>query len=61
MNKFWGMKIFGDILGIITKIGLYLRSFLCILGSFLELGIFLGVAKIQIFFLVLEIPDIFLG
>ena len=38
-----------------------LRSLLCILGSFFRssLGYFFGVAKIQIFFGVLEIPDIF--
>ena len=41
-------------------------SFLCILGSFLKVkvqnvGYFLGLVKFQIFFGVLEIPDIFGG
>ena len=41
-------------------------SFLCILGSFLKVkvqnvGYFWGLVKFQIFFGVLEIPDIFGG
>ena len=40
--------------------------FLCILASFLKVkvkkgGVFFGLLKFQIFFGVLEIPDIFLG
>ena len=48
------------------KIGLYLGVFLCILGSFLKVivqneDIFLRLLKFEIFFGMLEIPDIFWG
>ena len=48
------------------KIGLVWGSFLCNLGSFFKVkvqnwDIFLGLLKFQIFFGVLEIPDIFFG
>ena len=47
---------------IVSRLG----SFLCILGSFLmgkvqNLGYFLGLLKFQIFFGVLEIPNMFWG
>ena len=34
---------------------------MCFLRSMYRIGIFLGLLKFQIFFGVLEIPDIFLG
>ena len=45
---------------------IFLGSFLCILGSYLKVnvqngGYFWGLLEFQIFFGVLEIPDIFLG
>ena len=64
INIFFGYEIFLIILGgILDYIS---RSFLCILRSFLKvkvqnLGYFLGLLKFQIFFWVLEIPDIFWG
>ena len=69
MNIFWGMKILWIFFWGHHKIELYLgpRSFLCILGSFLNRvkvqngGYFGGLLKFQIFFRVLEIPDIFWG
>ena len=39
MNILLGMKIFWIFLGGYYKIGLYLRSFLCILGSFLKVNV----------------------
>ena len=66
---FLGYENFVDIFWGHHKIELYLgpRSFLCILGSFLNRvkvqngGYFGGLLKFQIFFRVLEIPDIFWG
>ena len=65
---FWGVvyEDFVDIFRGHHKIGLYLVSFLCILGPFLQVngtvwGYFLGSLRFQIFFGVLAIPDIFFG
>ena len=65
---FWGgggVEDFVDIFGGHHKIGLVWGSFLCISGYFLKsryrIGIYFLVAKFQIFFWVLEIPDNFLG
>ena len=65
INIFWGMKILWIFFGVITKLDSILASFLCILGSFLKVivqngGYFFGLLRFQIFFGVLEIPDIFL-
>ena len=54
MNIFWGLKILRILFGVHHKIGLVLRTFLCILGSFLR-SIFFGVAKISNIFLGLTI------
>ena len=65
---FWGggYEDFGDFLGGNHKIGLYLGVISKHLWSFLAVkvkkgGCFLGLVKFQIFFGVLEIPDIFWG
>ena len=64
-NFFWGYEDFVDIfLG--SSQNLTIFRGLCTLGSFLKVnlqnrGYFLGLLKFQIFFGVLEIPDIFLG
>ena len=55
MNIFWGMKILWMFFWGHHIIGLYLGSFLCILGSFIKGrvqngGYFLGLIKFQIFF-----------
>ena len=60
------MKILWKFLGVFTKLDYIKGSFLCILGSFLKVkvqngGYFWGLLKFQIFFGVLEIPDIFGG
>ena len=60
------MKILWIFLGVITKLYYILGSFLCILGSFRKAkvqngGYLWGLLKFQIFFGVLEIPDIFGG
>ena len=52
--------------GVITNLDYIKGSFLCILGSFLMVkvqnwGSILGLVKFQVFFRVLEIPDIFWG
>ena len=66
-NEYLGYEDFVDIFwGVITKLEYILGSFPCILGSFLKVkvqngGYFLGLLKFQIFFGVLEIPDIFGG
>ena len=65
MNIFWGYEDFVDIFLGSSQNWANLRSFLCILGSFLRsmyrIGIFLGVAKIpNILFGVLKFL-IFLG
>ena len=64
INILGGMKILWIFFWVITKLDYIKRSFLCILGSFLKVkvqngGIFGGLLKIQIFFGVREIPDIF--
>ena len=63
MNILLGMKILWIIFRGHPKIGLVLGFFLCILGSFLKVNIqkrdILGVAKNQLFYGVLGIPDIF--
>ena len=64
-NYFLGMMILWIFFLGHHKIGLYLGSFLNILGSFLKVkvqiwGYFLGVAKISNIFGVLEIPDIYI-
>ena len=67
MNIFWGMKILWIIFGGHHKIGLYLGAIsihlrVFSLGQGTGWGIYFGVAKISnIFFWVLEIPDIFFG
>ena len=60
------MKILRIFLGVITKLDYIKRSFLCILWYFLKVkvqkgGFGGGLPKFQIFFGVLEIPDIFWG
>ena len=66
INIFGGMKILWIFFGS-PQIGLYLGSFLCILGSFLKVkvqnrGIFFGVAKISnIFFGCLKFLIFFWG
>ena len=61
------MKILWIFFGVITKLDYIKRSFLCILGSFLKDmvqngdWVFFWLLKIQIFFGVLKIPDIFWG
>ena len=62
----FGYEDFVDIFWVITKLDYIKGSFLCILGSFLKVkvqngGYFRGMLKFQIFFGVLEIPDIFGG
>ena len=54
---FGGMKNLWIYFGVITKLEFILWSCLCILGSFR--GYFFGLPKFQIFFWVLEFPDIF--
>ena len=54
MNIFWCMKILWICLGVITKLD-FLGSFLCILESFLEVKVqigimFRGLLKFQIYF-----------
>ena len=66
MNIFWGMKILWIFFGGQHKIGLYLGVTSMRLRSFLEVkvqngGYFFVLVKFQIFFWVLEIPDIFGG
>ena len=66
MNIFWSMKILWIFFGVITKLDYTYGSFLCTLGSFLKVmvqndGYFWGWLKLQIFFGVLEIPDIVWG
>ena len=62
---FWGggYEDFVDILGGHDKVGLVLGVFLCILGSFLKVNvqneIIFAWQKFQIFFVVLDILDIF--
>ena len=60
------MKILWIFFGVISKLVYIKGSFLCILGSFLKVkghngAYFWGLLKSQIFFGVVEIPDIFLG
>ena len=59
MNNFWEWRFCGYFWGVITKLGYIKGPFLCILGSVQNGGYFLGLLKFQIFFGVLEIPDIF--
>ena len=64
MNIFWGMKILWIFLWGHCKIGLVLGVISMYLGVFsygkcTEWGYFLGLQKFQIFFWVLDIPDIF--
>ena len=66
MNIFGGLKILWIFFGVTTKLAYILGSFLFILGYFLKGkvqngGYFLGLLKFQIFFGMLEIPDIFWG
>ena len=66
MNTFEGLKIFFIFFVVITKLDYIKGSLLCILGSLLKIkvqngGYFWGLLKFQIFFGVLEIPDIFWG
>ena len=63
-EHFLGSEDFVDIFWGHHKIGLVFGSFLCILESFLRskvqnLDIVFGLLKFQIFFGVLDIPDIF--
>ena len=65
-NIFWGMKTLWIFFGITTKLDYIKGSFLCILGSFLNVkvqngGYFLGLLKFQIFSGVFEIPYNFWG
>ena len=60
------MKILWIFFGVITKFDYIKGSFLCILGSFLKVkvqngGYFFELLKFQIFFGMLEIPDILGG
>ena len=66
MNIFWGYEDFVDIIGgssqnwaSLRVISMHFRVFFK--GQCTELGYFLGLLKFQIFWGVLEIPDIFLG
>ena len=66
-NKyFFGYEDFVDIFLGLSQNWTIKGSFLCILGSFLKVNVqngghFLGLLKFQIFFGLLEIPDIFWG
>ena len=67
INTFWGYEAFVDFFlggGVFTKLDYIEWSFICILGSFLKIkvpnrGCLFGVGNFEIFFGVLEIPDIF--
>ena len=66
MNILGVWRFCGYFLGVITKLDYIYGSFLCILDSFLNVkvqngGYFWGLVKFQIFFGVLENPDMFLG
>ena len=66
INIFWGVKILWIFFGVITNWTIFRGHFYAFYGLFLRsrhrMGIFLGVSKTSnIFFRVLEIPDIFGG
>ena len=66
MNIFWGYEDFVDIFWGSSQKWASLRVFsmqfrVIFLGQGTELGYFFGLLKFQIFFGVLEIPDIFWG
>ena len=60
INIFWGMKILWIFFGAITKLDYNFMHFrVSSSGQGTESGIYFWVEKFQIFFGVLEIPDIF--